>query len=48
MRSMLADAFKMWSAADIPADLDVTAWLDTLINPPPPPPGSPGSSPRSR
>jgi hypothetical protein len=44
MRSMLADAFKMWSAADVPADLDVTAWLDTLINPP----NTDGSSPRSR
>jgi hypothetical protein len=44
MRSMLADAFKMWSAAELPADLDVTAWLDTLINPD----KSDGSSPRSR
>ncbi|MGP1273713.1 MAG: NYN domain-containing protein [Phycisphaerales bacterium] len=34
MRSMLAEAIKMWSQADIPADLDLTAWLDTLINPP--------------
>ena len=46
MRSMLADAFKMWSAAELPADLYVTAWLDTLINPPSS--GTDGSSPRSR
>ncbi len=46
MRSMLADALKMWSEADVPADLDVTAWLDTLINPPSS--GTDGSSPRSR
>lgn len=47
MRSMLADALKMWAAADLPADVDLTAWLDSLLTPPSPPsppsPPAPGS-----
>lgn len=35
MRSMLAEALRMWSADGDRADLDLTAWLDALVNPSP-------------
>lgn len=44
MRTMLADAMKMWASSDLPADVDLTRWLDSLINPD----RSDGRSPRSR
>ena len=44
MRTMLADALKMWASSDLPADVDLTRWLDSLINPD----RSDGRSPRSR
>ncbi len=44
MRTMLADAMKMWASSDLPADVDLTRWLDSLINPD----GSDGRSARSR
>jgi hypothetical protein len=44
MRTMLADAMKMWASSDLPADVDLTRWLDSLINPDP----SDGRSARSR
>lgn len=33
MRAMLAEAMKMWASSDLPADVDLTRWLDSLINP---------------
>jgi len=42
MRAMLAEAMKMWAAEGVPADLDLTAWLDALANPPPDPEPSHG------
>jgi hypothetical protein len=44
MRTMLADAMKMWASSDLPADVDLTRWLDSLINPD----RSDGRSARSR
>lgn len=32
LQRMLADALKMWPGADLPADLDITRWLATLVD----------------
>lgn len=34
LQRMLADALKMWPGADLPADLDITQWLATLVDSP--------------